>query len=177
MFCTSFALGPLPDMPNKNCEPKQIFRQHPGSGRCGQLEVLRGAAGKEQESQSQRQLKAQKKKRKKGNKENFSFVALLKFSCAASMAITAGTRLTFPLRGGEGRIAVQFFFFFWVRGCRPIWQTMCVIVVISSSSWPSPINSANKCAFKCHLPRPTPSSVARGRAVRHSEDLCSAVRL
>lgn len=162
-------------MPNKNCEPKQIFRQHPGSGRCGQLEVQKGTGGKAQESQSQRQLKAQKKiKEKKGNKENFSFVALLKFSCAASMAITAGTRLTFPLRGGEGRNATQFFFFFfWVRGCRPIWQTMCVIVVISSSSWPSPINSANKCAFKCHLPRPTPSSVARGKA----SDLCSAVRL
>lgn len=104
-------------MPNKNCEPKQIFRQHPGSGRCGQLEVQRGAAGNEQESQAQRQLKAQKKeKKKKGNKENFSFVALLKFSCAASMAITAGTRLTFPLRGGEGRIAVQFFFFFFFFG-------------------------------------------------------------
>lgn len=154
MFCTSFAFVPLPDMPNKNCEPKQIFRQHPGSGRCGQLEMLRWA-GEREESQSQRQLKAQKKKRKKRNKENFSFVALLKFSCAASMAITAPNLPLESARGvGEEGTHCSTVFSFGVRGCRPIWQTMCVIVVISSSSWPSPINSANKCAFKCHLPRP-----------------------
>lgn len=96
-----------------------------------------------------------KKKRKKRNKENFSFVALLKFSCAASMAITAPNLPLESARGvGEEGTHCSTVFSFGVRGCRPIWQTMCVIVVISSSSWPSPINSANKCAFKCHLPRP-----------------------